>query len=68
MEAGQAHYAPTEEFRQGLGRYAVGLVFGIEHAIIVVALIIYFAIPSWPADVEEEVCLFASLLAFNDLH
>lgn len=57
MEAGQAHYAATEEFKSGLGRYAVGVVFGIEHAIIIVGLAITFLVPDWPEAVQNEVCV-----------
>lgn len=44
-----------QQFREGKGRYVVGLCFGIEHVVLAIVAILWIAIPSQPNWVRQKV-------------
>ena len=52
-EAGNLVHAATETFKQGYGRYAVGIVVGIEHILILLSIAIHFMVPDVPKWVSD---------------
>ncbi|CAN0380365.1 unnamed protein product [Ascophyllum nodosum] len=44
-----------QEFREGMGRYAVGLCFGIEHILLAVVAAFWMMIPSQPRWVRQQI-------------
>jgi anoctamin-10 len=54
LEAGNLHTEAAEIFKAGMGRYAVGFVFLLEHTIILFVLAIIFFIPSEPRWVTDR--------------
>lgn len=44
-----------QEFQVGMGRYVVGLCFGIEHVVLALVAILWVAIPAQPKWVRQRI-------------
>ncbi|CBJ25617.1 conserved unknown protein [Ectocarpus siliculosus] len=49
------HGPMDQEFQVGMGRYVVGLCFGVEHVLLAVVAILWMAIPAQPKWVRQRV-------------
>ena len=54
LEGGRVVHEATELFREGSGRYAVGIVFVLEHLLVLVVLAIIYLISSEPKWVTDK--------------
>lgn len=53
FEGGNAVHTEMEGFKDGQGRFAVGLVFALEHALALLCLCLWLAVASWPKQVQQ---------------
>lgn len=47
--------ADDQQFQMGMGRYVVGLCFGIEHVLLALVAVFWIAIPSLPNWVRQKI-------------